>query len=102
MATPHRRIGVIRDPELDRALIEVGDRLRAGSAAGRIRELALIGARALAAEGGVDSPATMHAVLDARGVLPAARPPSALRVIGLPAASANETEEVLADLRRDR
>ncbi|MDR0358821.1 MAG: hypothetical protein LBJ87_05075 [bacterium] len=53
MATRYPRIGVIKDPELQAALqLTRGllDRPGTGSEAGQVRQLALIGARALAAQ----------------------------------------------------
>lgn len=50
MPTRYRRVGVVLNPELDGALRVAADRLHADSEAARVRELALIGARALGAQ----------------------------------------------------
>lgn len=69
--TRHRRVGVLLDPELDRALTLASDRLRARSAAARVRELALIGARSLGAH---DAPtAELDRALDELGATRATR-----------------------------
>lgn len=52
MPTRHARISVVRDADLDEALRSARGKLRAGSEAARLRELALIGARALHGDDG--------------------------------------------------
>src|SRR5438270_14071508 len=47
MPTRYRRVGVVLDPELSDALSKAAERVSASTEAGRLRELALLGARAL-------------------------------------------------------
>ena len=77
MATKHRRIGVVRDPELAAALAATRrllDLTEGDSEAGQVRRLALIGAEALSSsdEGAADL-VQRRRLLERDGVLPATR-----------------------------
>lgn len=103
MATKHRRIAVVRDPELDRALLRAAPHLGADKpAATLVRELALRGAdaviaspgdeavrRILAAHGGRPADGSMADFLDARGDLGEPDPE-------------RRASKLLADLRAER
>lgn len=74
MVSPHRRIGVVRDPQLAAALDATRDLLDpsdARSEAGRVRRLALLGAEVLA--GGRLASAERRRILRRPGVRPAVR-----------------------------
>lgn len=77
MATRYPRIGVIKDPELQAALQLTRDllgRRTTDSEAGQVRQLALIGARTLAAQAPEgDRTRRRQRVLDQPGVRPATR-----------------------------
>lgn len=75
MSTKHKRIGVIRDPELDRALAKTQSLFHDGSqksAAAQVRALALLGAESMLEQS--DEASKLRAILiEKYGARPATR-----------------------------